>query len=1083
MNTTYFRLFRVNLEGECPFWKEKKTPELCTAATFLPEPACSLNTNPSPFPFESRSSEVDHTITKQETEALAATNLDCEDESHPSFWLDICSNIPTGKGDFVNLQLNPERWTGFNGSHVWQAIYNENCFKENSQDQMCYEERVLWRLLSGMHASINTHINLNYFPPKNGTGPWKMNPARFMEQYGSTPHLKNLHFAFVVLLRALRKAAPVLYTHQFDASDGTLDHTNRLVQRLLDSHILHSCSRVFDAFDENLLFQPSSGPSTANTLKRQFKDVFRNISSVLNCVSCQKCKLHGKLQLLGLGTALKVLLTPVHLLPTSLNRDELVALFNTIAKFSKAIVASQYLAQVYFEEFNRERVAAPLPVVSPRVESPPPPPPAARVKGTLHDPGLVDVTLSLLAALSQEAQLTEAQEDHLVDLAVTEDPTLLLLAKNYRNAPASFRRHALRTSQTGLGLTSASGPPVVVVGAGLAGLVCALTLLDRGASVVLLDKENFIGGNSAKASSGLNAVEPDNSFGDTVDIYRADTKLGGNQQVQQNPLLERLVVDSYPAFKWLRDRAGLKLDQVGQLGGHSKPRTHRPDQGMAGSELVFGLNRIVKEFIGHGLTMKFNSKLTSLVKDPSGRVTGVVFEQEGKRTELAASNVVIATGGFSAGPEVLRKYRPDLAEVPTSNGRWATGDGHVLVEAAGGHVVDMDDIQVHPTGFVDPANPHSPQKFLCAEILRGVGAILLNSKGRRFCNELGTRDYVVARMKEQPSNESLLVLSEHMASFAPAHVPFYTSKGLLRKVNLAGLSRELGVSEEEARAALKAYNSAASEQKDEFGKKYFNNAPMDVEGNFYVGTVVPVVHYCIGGVQVDTDGRVLHAEREPIPGLWAAGEVVGGIHGTNRLGGNALTECVVFGRAVGNAIPVNEHNQAPANQQSQQSKPTTQAAATITQAELEKHNHAGSIWVSIQDKVYDLTAFAPTHPGGFQSIVDVAGKNATDIFLAVHSTVMLDDFTPLGNHVNSNNNQQTKTIITRAELARHNNKQSAWINVFDQVYDFTAFAAEHPGGEEALLGYAGTNATKVFLAIHSVKMLDDFTPIGVMAAE
>jgi flavocytochrome c len=585
-------------------------------------------------------------------------------------------------------------------------------------------------------------------------------------------------------------------------------------------------------------------------------------------------------------------------------------------------------------------------------------------------------------------------------------------------------------------------------------------------------------------------VEPDNPFGDTVDLFRQDTKLGGNQEVQQNPLLERLVVDSWPAFKWLRDRAGFKLDQVGQLGGHSKPRTHRPEQGMAGSELVFGLHRMLKDYLGRGLTIQFESRLTSLLTDQANRVTGVVYtHNDGSRGELLASEVVMATGGFAAGQAVLGKYRPDLLPLPTSNGRWATGDGHVAVEAIGGNVVDMDDIQVHPTGFLDPANPKNHQKFLCAELLRGVGAILLNSQGKRFCNELGTRDYIVAKMKEQSSIETSLVMSEHMAAFAPAHVPFYTSKGLLRKVNLAGLAKELNMSEEEVRTTLTVYNTAANEKKDTFGKKFFNNGPFDLDSGFYVGTVVPVVHYCIGGIRVDVDGRVLKATNETIPGLWAAGEAVGGIHGTNRLGGNALTECVVFGRAVGTAIAVGRE-QAPSQTHTSQAQPALpkHEEVVVTQAELQNHDHAGSIWVNVLDKVYDLTAFAPTHPGGFQSVVDVAGKNATDVFLAVHSLVMLEDFTPVGKMADSRYiapkelATHNKRYITPNELATHNNKQSAWINVFDKVYDFTAFAKDHPGGEAAMLEHAGKNATKVYLFLHSPQLLDDFIPIGIMSS-
>jgi len=146
---------------------------------------------------------------------------------------------------------------------------------------MCYEERILYRLLSGWHANTNIHINMNYFPPRKGKRTtWESNPTRFFQQFGSNvEYLQHLHFTFVVLLRALTKASPVISARSFDIGDEEEDHrTHLLVQRLLDSRIIGSCSQVFEGFDESLLFQTDSEPSSKATLKREFKGVFRNIS-------------------------------------------------------------------------------------------------------------------------------------------------------------------------------------------------------------------------------------------------------------------------------------------------------------------------------------------------------------------------------------------------------------------------------------------------------------------------------------------------------------------------------------------------------------------------------------------------------------------------------------------------------------------------------------------------------------------------------------------------------------------------------------------------------------------------------------
>ena len=170
---------------------------------------------------------VDRTISENEGRSLLEQKDEsCNDPSLPDFWLDMCRNIPTDASEYINLQLNPERWTGYNGSHVWNAIYHENCFaKMGELDEMCYEERVLYRLLSGMHASVNIHISDKFYPPskaKNRTQ-WESNPQRFMEQYGNKPeYLKNLYFSFVVMLRALRRAGPYLYNLPFTGKPKTL---------------------------------------------------------------------------------------------------------------------------------------------------------------------------------------------------------------------------------------------------------------------------------------------------------------------------------------------------------------------------------------------------------------------------------------------------------------------------------------------------------------------------------------------------------------------------------------------------------------------------------------------------------------------------------------------------------------------------------------------------------------------------------------------------------------------------------------------------------------------------------------------
>ena len=254
--TAFFRLINVNMDGKCQYFgvpdqEDADEPACESRAEPSAPPLCSLGTDGGgsadpfgggfggggfgggaaagfgePMMSSAASDPVDHSITPEEDAAIAgleAAAEDCSDDTLPSFWLDMCSNIPTNASDYVNLQLNQESYTGYNGSHVWAAIYKENCLARlgGHEEGMCFEERVLYRLLSGMHAATNTHIARYYHPPskrKNRTL-WEPDLAYFRRQFDGHPErLKNLHFAFVVLLRAVRRAAPFLAS--YDYSDG-----------------------------------------------------------------------------------------------------------------------------------------------------------------------------------------------------------------------------------------------------------------------------------------------------------------------------------------------------------------------------------------------------------------------------------------------------------------------------------------------------------------------------------------------------------------------------------------------------------------------------------------------------------------------------------------------------------------------------------------------------------------------------------------------------------------------------------------------------------------------------------------------
>ena len=215
------------------------------------------------------------------------------------------------------------------------------------------------------------------------------------------------------------------------------------------------------------------------------------------------------------------------------------------------------------------------------------------------------------------------------------------------------------------------------------------------------------------------------------------------------------------------------------------------------------------------------------------------------------------------------------------------------------------------------------------------------------------------------------------------------------------------------------YDQDAAKGSDFWGKLYFHNTPFSDDGPYYAGLVTPVIHYCMGGIAVSADGSVLQEDGAPIQGLYAAGEVIGGLHGKNRLGGNALSECVVFGRVIGkriaSALASSSRSSAPPSPAGARSRgfslgdapaesPTGEAgvgqggggAKVISTAELAKHNTEKSCWVSIDGKVYDFTDFLDQHPAGAEAILKYGGMDGTEIFHAIHTAEMLEDFQAIG---------------------------------------------------------------------------------------
>jgi len=606
---------------------------------------------------------------------------------------------------------------------------------------------------------------------------------------------------------------------------------------------------------------------------------------------------------------------------------------------------------------------------------------------------------------------------------------VLLLAKHYAaERPELFTRLAHEVAAKGTTIGAADDRPgeqegpvdAVVIGGGLAGMAATLTLIDRGARVVLVEKQPYLGGNSGKASSGINAA-----LDTTVESLIADTTRSAGALVRPD-LIGKLAQDSAGAVSWLRDRTGVDLSMRAQLGGHTAKRTLRPSNAFVGAEITFAAGQLLNDLAKRQprqLRILTKAKWTGLAHGSAGWQATVFVN--GSHILVNATSAVIASGGFGhdlqEAESLLLKSRPDLADFPTTLGPQTTGDGLKIARGVGARLVDMDRVQIHPTGFVNPASPADHTKTLAAELLRGVGGLLLDRSGRRFTDELGTRQAVVndqLRAADEgrsmpapaPTRAFALVLNGKAAAVADRHVTLYSKKGLLSKVSgLAGLAAHLNVSAEALRETVAAYNEAAGAGLDSFGRTVFpaGHWPVEPDEDFYVGLVVPVIHYTMGGIAIDTDGRVLaNASGEPLPGLYAIGEASGGVHGDNRLAGNSLLECTVFGRHVGLTLPVKEagpsikladRERAPTTA-SAPAQPSQEAARRIGAAELGQHKDRNQTWVALYGQVYDLTDYVEEHPGGEQAILDVAGADGTAQFEAVHNPELLAamGFAPLG---------------------------------------------------------------------------------------
>ncbi len=445
------------------------------------------------------------------------------------------------------------------------------------------------------------------------------------------------------------------------------------------------------------------------------------------------------------------------------------------------------------------------------------------------------------------------------------------------------------TGSTGPKAEKTIDTEIVIVGAGGAGMTAAIMLQQAGKDFVILEKMPYVGGNTTKATGGMNASEThyqkEQGIEDSNALFAADTMKGGHA-LNDPELVAVMTNNSADAIDWL-DTIGAALPKISFSGGASVNRIHAPEDGSGvGAYLV---DRFSAKLAELGVNVMLETKATELLTDADGKISGVRAEGPDAVYTINAKAIILASGGFGANEEMYTTYRPDLKGTVTTNAPGATGDGIVMAQALGADLVDIEQIQLHPT-------VEQTTSMLITESVRGDGAILVNQSGVRFTNELLTRDAVSAAELAQEGSYAYIIFDQKLRDGLKAIEKYVKSGITVQADTIEGLAEQLNIDPAVLAKTLSDWNETVANKRDtEFGRTTGMNEDLSTPP-YYAIKIAPGIHHTMGGVKINTAAEVINTEGQAIPGLFAAGEVCGGVHGGNRLGGNAVADIVIFGR-------------------------------------------------------------------------------------------------------------------------------------------------------------------------------------------
>lgn len=505
---------------------------------------------------------------------------------------------------------------------------------------------------------------------------------------------------------------------------------------------------------------------------------------------------------------------------------------------------------------------------------------------------------------------------------------------------AAFQKPVPEKIKKVAGITKGSAD-LIIVGAGGAGLSAAVTAKDLGVkNVLVLEKMPVIGGNTLRCASAFNAADPDRQkalpmtetlkeavvkaisekpvseehaklMADVKAKYEAYLKSGsktlfdcpewhalqtynGGDKVGHIPLIRQYSNNVLDTLHWMQSKGSPVMDRVSQGAGALWQRTHQLDA-PAGLGLI---DPLYQSAVKQGVNFKLGMRVQDLILNDKGRVIGVTAtDKVGNKYEFTSKDgVILATGGYSQNKEMRQKSAPHLTpEMVSTNQPGATGDGIVIATRHGADTTGINYVQVYPL-----ATPGTGALQGRARKMSGLDDVIdVNKNGERFVKEDARRDEFVAAIKKQPGgvvydiNDSSIV--KPLNSFNE-DVETLVSIGRIYKADsLADLAKQLGMPADKLEATVAEFNKMVEAKNDpKFGRKLFDR-PI-VKPPFYATPRAPSIHHTMGGLQISTNAQVLDKKGKPIPGLYAAGEVTGGIHGSNRLGGNATADVLTFGR-------------------------------------------------------------------------------------------------------------------------------------------------------------------------------------------